>query len=157
MLITLIGSARFVNDFIEWNEKLTRFGHTVYSLGFHRPVSDYVSKKVLDAVHLSKIQNSGAVVLINGPQDYIGDSTLGELLFALLTSKPVYVTHEIKTARDWGIGSYYVKGANALLGWNALVTLITEHKDQASVDQFAPLQELGPVPVPQELTDPQLP
>lgn len=159
MRITLIGSTRFMHDFIEWNEKLTRFGHTVYSLGFGRQIADTesITKKILDAVHLSKIQNSDTVVLINGPQDYIGDSTLGELLFALVTNKQVYATHPIKIVRDWGIGSHYVSGADNLLDRPAWVELITgpaQHMDQVHQGRFSDPRESDPDSELQPSVDP---
>jgi len=82
MRITLCGSTRFEEQFKEWNHKLAIAGHTVYSLSlFAREANDTgkegkhtiteAEKITLDLVHLDKILNSQAVVVIN-VGNYIG-------------------------------------------------------------------------------------
>lgn len=98
MRITLCGSTRFEPLFHEWNHKLACAGHTVYSLSlFGREVSDAgkndkkiiteAEKVILDLVHLDKILNSDAIVVING---YVGFSTSREIRWARMQGKKVY-------------------------------------------------------------------
>src|SRR6266702_411854 len=100
MRITLCGSTRFEPLFHEWNHKLAVAGHTVYSLSlFGREASDAnkddkktiteQEKITLDLVHLDKILNSDAIVVIN-PSDYVGFSTTREIQWARMKGKLVF-------------------------------------------------------------------
>lgn len=100
MRITLCGSTRFEPIFHEWNHKLAIAGHTVYSLSlFGREAKDTGKdgnktvtedeKIVLDLVHLDKIMNSDAVVVID-VDEYIGFSTAREVQWARMQSKKVF-------------------------------------------------------------------
>jgi hypothetical protein len=104
MRITLCGSTRFEADFKNWNHRLAIAGHTVYSLSlFARQESDIgkegnititdEQKITLDLVHLDKILNSDAVVVIN-KNGYIGFSTTREIEWARMQSKEVYWIEE---------------------------------------------------------------
>src|SRR5258705_8474616 len=100
MRITLCGSTRFEPLFHEWNHKLAVAGHTVYSLSlFGREAKDAgkddkkivteEEKIILDLVHLDKILNSDAIVVIN--QDgYVGFSTAREILWARMQGKKIF-------------------------------------------------------------------
>lgn len=100
MRITLCGSTRFESKFHEWNHKLALAGHTVYSLSlFGREVKDVGKddnkivtedeKIVLDLVHLDKIMNSDAVVVID-VDEYVGFSTAREVRWARMQGKKVF-------------------------------------------------------------------
>ncbi len=100
MRITLCGSTRFEPLFHEWNHKLAVAGHTVYSLSlFGREAKDAgkddkkivteEEKIVLDLVHLDKILNSDAILVIN-PGSYVGFSTSREIRWARMQRKYVY-------------------------------------------------------------------
>lgn len=100
MRITLCGSTRFESVFHEWNHKLALAGHTVYSLSlFGREVSDVGKdtnkiitgddKIILDLVHLDKIMNSDAIVVID-QDEYIGFSTTREIRWARMQGKRVF-------------------------------------------------------------------
>lgn len=100
MRITLCGSTRFEPLFHEWNHKLACADHTVYSLSlFGREAKDAgkddkkivteEEKIVLDLVHLDKILNSDAIVVIN-QDDYVGFSTSREIRWAKMQGKSVY-------------------------------------------------------------------
>jgi hypothetical protein len=100
MRITLCGSTRFEPQFHEWNHKLALAGHTVYSLSlFGREAKDEgkdgnktvteEEKIVLDLVHLDKIMNSDAVVVID-VNGYIGFSTAREVRWARMQNKRVF-------------------------------------------------------------------
>lgn len=100
MRITLCGSTRFEPLFHEWNHKLACAGHTVYSLSlFGREAKDVgkegnklvteEEKITLDLVHLDKILNSDAVLVIN-PGNYVGFSTAREIKWAKMQRRKVY-------------------------------------------------------------------
>ncbi len=96
MKITLCGSTRFHERFQELNEKLTAMGHVVYTVAFARtpgqrqPTPE--EKEILDLVHLRKIAESEAIIVIGMQEDgsfYIGDSTRREILWASINDKQV--------------------------------------------------------------------
>jgi len=95
MRITLCGSARFERQFHDWNERLTIAGHTCYDLAVHPSFKegnkdwyDEPTKMMLDLVHLDKIANSDAIVVLN-VEDYIGFSTKREIIWARMQGKKV--------------------------------------------------------------------
>lgn len=94
MKICLIGSTKFKDQFIEANEQLTAAGHVVYSVAFHSHAEGRTlgerQKETLDLVHLQKILNSDAVMLITDHTTYIGDSTRRELKWATMNNKKIY-------------------------------------------------------------------
>lgn len=100
MRVTLVGSTRFAAKFLTVAEALSLEGHTVYGLGFtsgHKeegrgPTDD--QKVVLDLVHLKKIIDSDAVVLVTDDTYYFGESTRRELAWAMLVDKPCFVGPE---------------------------------------------------------------
>jgi hypothetical protein len=112
MKITLCGSTRFMDRYHAANRQLTLMGHVVYSVATistgaaasqHTAVGEEVSdddKVVLDLVHLRKIQESDAIVVIGWNKDadtpnYIGPSTRREIMWATMLGKPVYAEDEI--------------------------------------------------------------
>src|SRR5271166_6558309 len=97
MKITLCGSTRFKKEFEDANERLTVAGHVVYSVAFFghdRPESlDPWTKQRLDLVHLAKILNSDAILIVgslDGKTPYLGESTRCERWWAELNNKIVY-------------------------------------------------------------------
>lgn len=105
MKITLCGSARFEEYFKFWNEMLSLYGHTVYTLSVYpsqkekgKDWYDEHEKKTLDQVHFDKISNSDAIVVLN-PFAYIGESTLKEIQFAKQRGKQVFFLE------SWGKGN----------------------------------------------------
>lgn len=96
MRITLCGSARYEELFTLWNERLTLAGHTVYDLavkpsskGGNKNWYDEATKTTLDLIHLDKILNSEAILVIN-EYGYIGDSTKREIEWARIQRKMIY-------------------------------------------------------------------
>ena len=96
MKLTLCGSSRFEQQFHEWNEKLSLVGHVVYGLAVYPSSKDNnknwystAQKQTLDLVHLAKIDNSDAIVVIN-VDGYISDSTRREIEWARVRGKTVY-------------------------------------------------------------------
>jgi hypothetical protein len=96
MKICLCGSTRFMDQFHEANVLLSLAGHVVYSVatstkGEFQPTED--QKLMLDAVHLSKIEESDAVMIVGVQPDgslYIGESTRREIAFARAREKDLY-------------------------------------------------------------------
>lgn len=107
MRITLCGSARFEGAFHEWNKKLTLAGHTVYALAVYPSFMEgnknwynEDQKTLLDLVHLDKISNSEAIVVID-VDEYYGDSTKREIAWARIQNKIVYwITPHSKNLKD---------------------------------------------------------
>lgn len=103
-IITLCGSAKFENMFHAWNEILTLRGFVVISLAVYPSYKNNIknwydekTKKVLDQVHLNKIDVSQAIFVITsnklvnyGSEPYIGESTSNEIRYALETGKDVF-------------------------------------------------------------------
>jgi nucleoside 2-deoxyribosyltransferase len=95
-VICLCGSTRFVNTFNEYNKKLTLEGNIVLSIEIVAPQSrendpQYVNpegKKMLDELHLRKIDLADEVLILN-VGGYIGKSTANEIAYAHKTGKPV--------------------------------------------------------------------
>jgi hypothetical protein len=96
MKICLCGSTRFMDQFQAANVQLTLAGHVVYSVaavstGNHSEITND-QKIMLDAVHLSKIEECDAIVVVGRQEDgslYIGDSTRREIAFARVRDKDV--------------------------------------------------------------------
>ncbi len=115
MRITLCGSTRFKSVFEEWNHKLAVAGHTIYSLSiFAREESDVgkesnititdEEKVTLDLVHLDKILNSDAIVVID-VNGYTGFSTKREIEWARMQRKFIYfITKESAKSPDMWAG-----------------------------------------------------
>lgn len=97
MKICLCGSTRFMDQYNAANRALTLAGHIVYtvaavSTGNHSEIT-HDEKLSLDAVHLAKIEESDAIMVVGKQEDgtmYIGDSTRREIMFARLRDKHVY-------------------------------------------------------------------
>jgi hypothetical protein len=95
MKFCLIGSSRFKDIYDRANRELTLKGHVVYSIasvssssGQELPEQD---KTILDLVHLRKIQESESNVLITDDTGYFGFSTRREMIWGMMTSKPLFV------------------------------------------------------------------
>lgn len=118
MKITLCGSTRFIEQFHNWNLWLTLQGHTVYSVaisvkGNFSPTED--QKQVLDLIHLSKIEESDAILVIVDARDpnqtsvaepYIGFSTKREIQWAEIRNKEVFFTNEPNVESELHIASF---------------------------------------------------
>lgn len=92
-IITLCGSTRFRDEFIEQQKRLTLQGNIVISVGlFGHSGDDEVwlegTKEMLDDMHFRKIDLADGIFVIN-PGGYIGSSTRNEIEYALKTGKTV--------------------------------------------------------------------
>ena len=99
-VITLCGSTRFKDEFMEVQKRLTLEGNIVISVGlFGHSGDDEVwenmdegtitaTKQMLDDMHKRKIDLSDEIYVIN-VGGYIGESTRSEIEYARSTGKPV--------------------------------------------------------------------
>ncbi len=94
-IITLIGSARFEQDFIDANRELTLRGFLVIGLSVlpsQSPTGEknwYTDeqKTTLDLMHLEKIRLANAVVLLG--DGYKGESTNREIEYCTIIGVPI--------------------------------------------------------------------
>lgn len=99
-VITLCGSARFKDEFMNAQKELTLKGNIVISLGMFKDAVDSVfwekmddetrtkTKGMLDDMHKRKIDLADEIFVIN-VGGYIGDSTKTEIEYAKKTGKKV--------------------------------------------------------------------
>ncbi len=99
-VITLCGSTRFKDAFLEIQKKLTLEGNIVISVGLFGHSGDNEvwenmdegtltrTKAMLDDMHKRKIDMADEIFVIN-VGGYIGDSTRSEIEYATQTGKPV--------------------------------------------------------------------
>ena len=92
-VITLCGSTRFKEQFLEAQKRLTLEGYIVISVGiFGHSGDDEVwtegTKEMLDDMHKRKIDMADAIYVIN-VGGYIGSSTRSEIEYALAHGKTV--------------------------------------------------------------------
>ena len=104
-VITLCGSTRFKDDFIEVQKRLTLEGNIVISVGlFGHSGDDEVwegldegeltdTKEMLDDMHIRKIDMSDEIFVINRG-GYIGESTRNEIRYAEITGKKIRYMEE---------------------------------------------------------------
>ena len=104
-VITLCGSTKFKNEFIEAQKQLTLQGHIVISVGLFGHSGDSEvwtpgTKKMLDDMHKRKIDMADEIFVIN-VGGYIGNSTRSEIEYAIATGKNVGYLEE------WINGTFY--------------------------------------------------
>ena len=92
-VITLCGSTRFKDQFLEAQKRLTLDGTIVISVGlFGHSGDDEVwaegTKEMLDDMHKRKIDMADEIFVIN-VNGYIGESTKSEIEYALAHGKKV--------------------------------------------------------------------
>lgn len=99
-VITLCGSTKFKDDFIEQQKRLTLEGNIVISVGLFGHAGDNEvwtegTKEMLDDMHKRKIDMADEIFVIN-KNGYIGNSTKSEIEYALKTGKKVNYMENIK-------------------------------------------------------------
>ena len=92
-VITLCGSTKFKDEYIKAQKDLTLQGNIVISVGlFGHSGDDEVwtegTKEMLDDMHKRKIDMADEIFVIN-VGGYIGESTRGEIEYAIRHGKPV--------------------------------------------------------------------
>ncbi len=104
-VVTLCGSTRFKDAFMEAQKRLTLEGNIVISVGLFGHSGDNEvwenmdegtltkTKEMLDDMHKRKIDMADEIFVIN-VGGYIGDSTRSEIAYALETGKTVRYLEE---------------------------------------------------------------
>ena len=97
-VITLCGSTRFKDAFIETQKQLTLEGNIVISVGLFGHSGDEEvwtegTKEMLDDMHKAKISMADEIFVIN-VGGYIGSSTRSEIEYAQAAGKPVRYLEE---------------------------------------------------------------
>ena len=92
-VITLCGSTRFKEQFLEAQKRLTLEGNIVISVGLFGHSGDVEvwipgTKEMLDDMHLRKIDLADEIFVIN-VGGYVGESTRREIAYATKTGKKV--------------------------------------------------------------------
>lgn len=101
-VITLCGSTRFKDEFLEAQKRLTLEGNIVISVGLFGHSGDDVVwtdgvKDMLDRQHLAKIDLADEIFVIN-VGGYIGDSTRREIAYAEFKGKTIKYMENSKKA-----------------------------------------------------------
>ena len=101
-VITLCGSTRFKNEFLEAQKRLTLEGNVVITVGLFGHSGDDVVwtegvKDMLDRQHLAKIDLADEIFVIN-VGGYIGDSTRREIAYAEFKGKTIKYMENSKKA-----------------------------------------------------------
>lgn len=114
-VITLCGSTRFKDEFMEAQKRLTLEGNIVISVGlFGHSGDDEVwtegTKEMLDDMHKRKIDMADEIFIIN-VGGYIGSSTRSEIEYAEAAGKPV---RYLKSGEDCFISDVNLDEAIAL-------------------------------------------
>ena len=101
-VITLCGSTRFKEQFLEAQKRLTLEGNIVISVGLFGHFGDEEvwtegTKAMLDDMHKRKIDMADAIYVIN-VDGYIGESTRSEIEYAKKNGKEVLYLEENETS-----------------------------------------------------------
>ena len=101
IVVTLCGSTRFKDTFMEIQKRLTLQGYIVISVGLFGHAGDEEVwtegiKEMLDDMHKGKIDMADEIFVIN-VGGYIGSSTRSEIEYARKTGKPVRYLEEPQT------------------------------------------------------------
>lgn len=90
-VITLCGSTKFKDEFMQIQRELTLQGNIVISVGCFGHAGDKFTdeqKIMLDDMHKRKIDMADAIYVIN-KNGYIGKSTQSEIAYAVIKRKEV--------------------------------------------------------------------
>lgn len=111
----LCGSTRFYDQFQQANYDLTMRGEIVLSVGFYPHAEtrhrhgegvghDSAEKTALDELHKRKIDLADYVLVVSDEDGYFGDSTEGEIRYAVEHGKPVRFTEPKAGLRARALG-----------------------------------------------------
>ena len=108
-VVCLCGSTRFVDSFNEWRRRLTLEGKIVLGIELVVPQtfqddpqhSDYTTKKMLDELHLRKIDLADEIFVLN-VDGYIGKSTSAEIAYAQKIGRSVKYLEEVQASPPCG-------------------------------------------------------
>ena len=92
-MITLCGSTRFREEYMEAQKRLSLEGNIVISVGLFGHSGDEEvwtegTKEMIDEMHLSKIDMADEIFVVNSG-GYVGSSTSREIAYALSQGKKV--------------------------------------------------------------------
>ncbi len=92
-IITLCGSTKFKEQFLEEQKRLTLEGNIVISVGLFGHSGDSEvwtenTKEMLDEMHKAKIDLADEIFVIN-VDGYVGESTKNEIEYAIKNNKKV--------------------------------------------------------------------
>ncbi len=90
-IVTLCGSTRFKEEFLEWNRNLTIAGAIVLMPGVFHHSGDPMTEEqgvFIRKLHMKKINMSDMIFVIN-KDNYIGDATKAEIELAQNLDIPV--------------------------------------------------------------------
>jgi hypothetical protein len=113
-IVCLCGSTRFYAQFQEANYRLTMQGEIVLSVGFYPHAAaehghgegvghDSAEKVSLDELHKRKVDLADYVYVVS-EGGYFGDSTAGEIVYAVRNRKQVLFAEEVARDRAYGMG-----------------------------------------------------
>lgn len=100
-VVTLCGSTRFKEAFMQVQKELTLKGYIVISVGLFGHAGDEEvwegmdentlteTKQMLDDMHKTKIDMADEIYVVN-PGGYIGNSTWSEICYAFMTDKKIH-------------------------------------------------------------------
>ena len=103
MIITLCGSTKFKDEYLDVAKNLALQGHCVLSVNLFAHADNIeltAEEKIrLDNAHKQKISMSDAIFVINKDQ-YIGESTYGEIDWAERMGKQIFFFEQIPEKKD---------------------------------------------------------
>ena len=144
-VITLCGSTRFKNEFLEAQKRLTLEGNIVISVGLFDHSGDEVvwtedNKDMLERQHLAKIDLADEIFVIN-VGGYIGDSTRREIAYAAFKGKTIsYLEKGNKRSffDNWrALIGLYESGKFTEENWEKIDRWIDEERDAAIAEYNA--------------------
>lgn len=96
-VITLCGSTKFKDEFLEAQKQLTLQGYIVISVGLFGHSGDDLQglKEMLDDMHKRKIDMADEIFVVN-KNGYIGDSTRSEIEYAKTHGKIINYLEAVK-------------------------------------------------------------
>ena len=144
-VITLCGSTRFKDEFLEAQKQLTLEGNIVISVGLFGHSGDDVVwtegvKDMLDRQHLAKIDLADEIFVIN-VGGYIGDSTRREIAYAEYRGKTISYLEEPKKASIYdnsiAIGELHDSGKLSDEDWEKASHYFAEKREALVADYNA--------------------
>jgi hypothetical protein len=115
-IVCLCGSTRFYDAFQAANYERTMAGEIVLSVGFYPHAKaehghgegvghDSAEKVSLDELHKRKVDLADYVLVVSDETGYFGESTAGEIAYAVAQDKPIRFAEPAseKRARDLGL------------------------------------------------------
>lgn len=133
-IITLCGSTRFKNAFMEAQKELTLKGHIVISVGLFGHAGDEEvwesmdegtkteTKMMLDSMHKEKIRMADEIFVIN-PNGYIGESTWSEICYARMIGRKIRSIEPVDVSTIDTMVEEHIRKAEKL-AWRQLDTIL---------------------------------